>query len=437
MEAATPLPFAPQVRVAGDRLRIDGLVVDDDCAVRLAREREEAGDDATKLVLDAIGIGARVLDRELAGANAEFVKTEFERAARELDAGFVERARLVAEKLDAKVDEAFGPENGHVARALERHFADGSSEAVQHKVRAVVAELSVKMREDLQKQFSSDGDSNPLATFQRMAIGAMRENAQRQAEQLRGMDEKLAGLREEVVKLQAERDKREEVAAEAERGTAKGRTYEEAVAEAIDAIALPLGDDAMAVGDVKESTGKVGDVVVAIGACAGPVLGRIVFEAKNAKLTRPKAFEELDRAKAERNADYAVLVVPSDEKVPAKMHALREYNGDKLIVAYDADEGPLALQVAYSLARARVLMARGGGEGIDGAAVIDTAERALAALEDVRRIRQQLTGAKTQIDKASEIVGAMSERVRGHLDEIQELVRAASADVEDADADAG
>jgi hypothetical protein len=162
-----------------------------------------------------------------------------------------------------------------------------------------------------------------------------------------------------------------------------------------------------------------------------------VFEAKNARLTRPKAFEELDRAKAERNADYAVLVVPSDEKVPAKMHALREYNGDKLIVAYDPEEGPLALQVAYSLARARVLMARGGGEGIDGAAIADTAERAVAALEDVRRIRQQLTGAKTQIDKASEIVGAMSERVRGHLEEIQDLVRAASADSEDAAGSAG
>jgi hypothetical protein len=437
MEAATPLPFAPQARVIGDRLRIEGLVVDDECAVRLVREREEAGEDAARLVVDAIAIGARVLDRELAGANAEFVKTEFERAARELDAAFVDRARQVAERLDAKVDEAFGAEDGHFARALERHFADGSSEAVQHKVRAVVAELSVKMREDLQKQFSSDGESNPLATFQRMAIGAMRDSARRQDEQLRAMDDKLAGLREELLKLQAERDKLEEVAAEAERGTAKGRTYEEAVAEAIDAIALPLGDDAAAVGDVKEATGKVGDVVVGIGACAGPPLGRIVFEAKNARLTRPKAFEELDRAKAERNADYAVLVVPSDEKVPAKMHALREYNGDKLIVAYDPEEGPLALQVAYSLARARVLMARGGGEGIDGAAIADTAERAVAALEDVRRIRQQLTGAKTQIDKASEIVGAMSERVRGHLEEIQDLVRAASADSEDAAGSAG
>jgi hypothetical protein len=424
MEAATPLPFA-QVRTQGGRLWIDGLVVDDACAVRLAREREKAHEDVARLVADAISIGARVLDREHTGANADFVRAEFEKTARELDAAFVDRARVVAERLDKRIDDAFGPENGHLTKVLARHFGDESSVAVQNRVKALLADVGVQMREDLRRQFSSDGENNPLATFQRMAIGAMRESARAQAEQLRAMDDKLAGLREEVVKLQAERDKLDQVAAEAQRGTAKGRSYEEEVAAAVDALALPLGDDCAAVGDVKEATGKVGDVVVALGACHGPAQGRIVFEAKNSRLSRPEAVRVLDEALRERNADYAILVVPSEDKVPAKMHPLREYNGDKLIVAYDADEGPLALQVAYSLARARVLMARGGAEGVDGAAVADTVERAVGELEEVRRIRQQLTGAKTQIDKASEIVGSMSDRVRGHLEEIAELVRAA------------
>ena len=177
-----------------------------------------------------------------------------------------------------------------------------------------------------------------------------------------------------------------------------------------------------AVGDHKEATGKKGDVVVQIGACHGPARGRIVFEAKNSRMTRPKALEELEGAMAERNADYGVLVVPSEDKVPAKMQALREYNGDKLIVTYDAEEGALGLQVAYALARARVLMVRGGEEGIDAAAVRDTVERAVGAMEEVRRVKQQLTGAKTQIDKAGEIVDAMALRVRGHLAEIDELL---------------
>ena len=189
--AATPLRRPAHVRTAGEALFVDGLVVEDACAVRLAREREEAGESAARLVADAIEIGARVLDREQTAAHADFVKAEFERAARELDGAFVERARKVAERLDAKVDEAFGEEHGHVAKALERHFGDASSEAVQHKVKLVVGELAVKMREDLQKQFSGDGENNPLATFQRMAVGQLRESARRQDEQLRAMDDKL------------------------------------------------------------------------------------------------------------------------------------------------------------------------------------------------------------------------------------------------------
>jgi Uncharacterized protein conserved in bacteria (DUF2130) len=427
MEAATPLPFS-QVRTQGARLWIDGLVVDDARAVRLAREREEAGDDVARLVLDAIAIGARVLDREQTGANADFVRAEFEKAARELDAAFVERARAVAERLDKRIDDVFGPENGHVTKALARHFGDESSVAVQNRVKALLAEVGVQMREDLRRQFSSDSENNPLATFQRMAVAAMRDNAQAQAEQLRSMDAKLAVLREDLLRLRAEKDKLEEVAAEAQRGTAKGRSYEDEVAAAIDALALPLGDDCEAVGDLKEATGKRGDVVVAIGAAQGPPLGRIVFEAKNSRLSRNEAVRQLDDARRERNADFAVLVVPCEDKLPARLHELREYNGDKLVVAYDVDDGPLALRVAYSLARARVLMARGGAEGVDGPAVADSVERAVAELEEVRRIRQQLTGAKTQIDKASDIVGAMSDRVRGHLDEIAALVRAAQDD---------
>jgi hypothetical protein len=119
MEAATPLPFA-QVKVRNGRLAIEMLVLDDEVAVQLASEAP----DPARFVKDAIGVGARVLDREQTAVQADFVKAEFERAAREMDTEFVERARKVAERLDAKVDEVFGPEHGHVTRALERHFGD-------------------------------------------------------------------------------------------------------------------------------------------------------------------------------------------------------------------------------------------------------------------------------------------------------------------------
>lgn len=418
MEAATPLPFS-QVRIVGDALRVDGVVVRDECVVRLAAEQ----DDLERFVGDAIEIGARVLDREQTGAAAELVKAEMAQATQR----FTEHAARLAERMDVKVQSVFSAEDGELSRLMARHFGEESNVAVQHRIKAVLAEVAGQMREDMRKQLTADSDENPIMAIQRASLKVVRDNAAQQAEHLRLMAEKLEAMKVEVAELRAEKEKLEEVEAERERGSAKGRTYEEEVAEAIEAIALAQGDDAEAVGDVKEATRKTGDVVVAIDGCNGPARGRIVFEAKNAKLSRPEALRELDRARDERNADFAVLVVAAEGKVPAKMLPLREYNGDKMVVTFDPDDGPLGLQVAYALARARVLLRRSDADGIDGEAVTASAERALQQLAEVQRIKQQLTASKTSIDKAAEIVDTMAAAVKANLAEIQALVAAAAA----------
>jgi hypothetical protein len=423
MEAAIRLPLT-QVYVRNGRLYVEQLTVEDETAARLAAERE----DPVRFVTEAIEIGARVLDRELTGVNAEFVRAEFEKTARELDATFVERARAVAERLDAKVDEVFGPEHGHVTQALARHFGDESSVAVQNRVRTVLDEVAVRWREDLRRQFSSDGDANPLAGFQNAHLAATRQIAGQQSEHLRAMAEKLEAMKLEIAELRSEKHKLAEIAAVTDKGTAKGRSYEEAVAVAIDAIASAQGDDCEAVGDVRGEGGRKGDVVVAIDACAGPARGRIVFEAKNSQLSRNRALAELDEALETRGADFAIFVVPSEDKLPARTRPLREFNGDKMFVVYDAgDDARLALEVAYALARARVLMNRGEDEAVDPAAVRAEVERALGAMEDVRRIKTQLTNASGSIEESRRILDSMAGGVRGHLTAIGQLLAAAGA----------
>ena len=317
MEAATPLR-QPHVRVIGDRVAIDGLVVDDDCTVRLVSTREEHGDDPVKTVRDAVEIGARVLDREQAGANAEFVKAEFEKAAVELNSQFTDRARQVAEYFNERVEEVFGPENGHLHRELEKLFSDGSTASVQNRVRELVQETLARSREDLMKQFSSADSANPLAEFKAGIIRTLTAAEERQHETQQRTLRQMAELEKQLQALRLEKEKLEEVEAERERGTAKGRTFEEAVAEAVDGIAVAQGDVAEAVGDITEAGGKVGDVVVAIDACNGPARGRIVIEAKDRRLSGPKALSEMDQAMAERSADFAVLVVPTEAEVPPR-----------------------------------------------------------------------------------------------------------------------
>ena len=422
MEAATPLR-QPHVRTIGDRLAVDGLVISDESAVRLVREREELGGDTVRVVADAIEIGARVLDREQAGANAEFVKAELDKATRDVEHVLAERTREVTEQIEKKVDEAFGAESGHVTKTIQRHFSDDSSAAVQNRVKEVVAEALTHVQQTLVKQFSSADSANPLAEFKAGVLRAVENSGQSQAQTLQEMGRQLTWLQQQLGELRVEREKAAEIEAERERGTAKGRTFEEQVTEAVDAIASMQGDDTDAVGDLKGATGRTGDIVVAIDACHGPARGRIVFEVKTGKLSKPEAFRELDKSLRERDADFAVLVVPSEDKVPAKMRPLREYNGDKLIVTFDPEaEGAIALEVAYSLARARVLMSRAEGDGIDAGAVRDTVERALNAMETVRAVKNQLTGAKTGIDRARELIDTMADQVRDHLRTVDRLV---------------
>jgi|SRR6185436_5715523 hypothetical protein len=427
MEAAFPLR-PPSVRTLGDRVAVDGLVVDDPVAVRLVREREEAGDDPAQLLLDAVEIGARVLDREQAGANAEFVRTEFEKQAREVEAAFGEQAGAVGERLAKQLEDVFGPETGSLSKALERHFSDDSSGSVQQRVRSLVAEVMAQARQDLLQQFSAADGRNPLADFKAASLAMMKRAAEQQDTHLTAMRDRMAALERQLQGLRDEKAASVELAAERERGTAKGRTFEEAVFDAVEAIAAAQGDCAEPVGDLAEGGGKRGDVVVSVDAATGPARGRIVIEAKDRRISRKKSLEELAEGLDQRSAQFGVWVVPSEEELPAGVRDLREVDGDKLYVVFDPEDGArVGLEVAYKLARARVLLTRDEVEGLDPALVAERVELARRAMEDVRRIKQQLTGATTAIGSAREVLDEMAEGVRARLGEIDDAVAEALA----------
>lgn len=420
MEAAFPLHTQQHVVASGDRLRIDGLVVADETAARLVAE----SDAPDAVVVDAIEIGARVLDREQTAANAEFVKTEFEKVSKNVELEFGERAKGVAEELGRKVDEVFDPESGHLSKSLEALFSDGSSTAVQHKVKQIVTEAMLKSREDLRRQFSSaDGADNPLAEFKQATVRELKRSSDEQQVSQSRLLERMGGLEKQLQGLRDEKQKLEEVAQERERGTAKGRSYEEAVADAIERIAAVQDDVCEAVGDEAGAGGRKGDVLVTVGGATGTGHGRIVFEVKDRRLSKPAFQQELDAARSQRDAEYAVMIVPSEEEIPAKLHSLREYYGDKLIAVYDPEDGStLELEFAYRVARARVSSSTEAGDEVDAAAVSAGVGRARDAMNDVRKIKSQLTGAQNSIGSARELVDALAAQVRARLDEIEELV---------------
>jgi len=178
MEAATQLR-PPRVHVLMGRVIVENVVVDDPAAAAFVARRVDAGEDPARVVADAVEVGARVLEREQAAVDAEFVRNELERVSGEVERAFTDKARIVAEFFGAKVDEVFGPEDGHLAKELQKLFGEGSTAAVQHQLRQVMADQSARMREDLLKQFSSADGSNPLADFKAAHLRAARDAATR------------------------------------------------------------------------------------------------------------------------------------------------------------------------------------------------------------------------------------------------------------------
>ena len=240
------------------------------------------------------------------------------------------------------------------------------------------------------------------------------------------MLERMGELEKQLQGLRDEKQKLEELAEERERGTAKGRTYEEAVADAVDRIAAVHGDVADAVGDEPGTGGKKGDVLVGIDAAVGPRLRPDRLRGQGQAPQQARLLRDLDESMQQRDADYAVLVVPDPEDVPAKLHSLREYQGDKIVAVFDPEDGStLELEFAYRVARMRVTAAREGSDEIDAAAVRATVARAVAAMDDVRKIKSQLTPAQNGIGGAKELLDAVEARVRAELDQVDAALAAA------------
>jgi hypothetical protein len=172
-----------------------------------------------------------------------------------------------------------------------------------------------------------------------------------------------------------------------------------------------------------EAGSKKGDTLVEIDASNGPARARVVFEAKDRRLSQSKAWEELDAELEGRDAAFAVLLVSSESKIPAKTQELHEYQGNKMVAVFDKETlDPLGLELVYRYACARALMATEMDLDVDAAGVDALMERAAAALKRGKGVRDNLTRAEQGILGAREGFDGIVAEVETCLQQAQELI---------------
>ena len=397
------------MRAIGDRLVIERLEVNDPGAARVVQEQVHEGHKPAETVTRAIEIGTRVIESEGTAANVDYVKTELERQLSPL-----------AERLGSVIED--GQEE--FVERLANSFDKERSGSVQQQIRELLTAAMEHQRTQLARQFSAQDGANPLADFKEGVVRAVKgaEEAQlaERAEERKRMD----ALTAEVTALRERLTAKQELDVEQARGTAKGRDFEGRVHDVIDVIATGRGDVAHHVGDqAGETRGKKGDIVVEIGAGAGPALAKIAFDPKDSQLTRPKAWEVLNGSLQDRGADYAVLVVATEENVPAKTQSLVEYEGNKLVVAVDREEPErIVLETAYCLARSRALAARKDDLALDAPAMKEAIDETRRALEALKTARQALTGMRKNADSMESALGTMEEGAKAALARADSLI---------------
>ncbi len=434
-----PEPSEGSVRLVEDRIVIEGLTVADHATARVVRERAEAGEEPTRSVRRAIEIGARVLDREETAVEVDYVRREFEQVTSSHRETVEQKNREAVERIEEGLERALGTGDapGALGSALESHsgelaeliaatFGEDREGAVQAQIRRILDERD----EEFMRRLAADDEGNPLAPV----LANLRNWAKERKTDQDSRDLKLEQKLDELIAKTAELtglDQGREALAEAEQaGTRKGRSFEERVDRALERIAATRGDASSHTGaEGAEGGGKKGDTLIELGAADGLAAGRIVFEAKDKKLSKNDAWRELNEAMAARAASFGVLVVAGEDRVPSGRESLVEYEGNKLIVAVDRDEpDSLALEVAYRLAAARVAMARDRDLTVDARAVRDAAEEAVSCLKQAQSVRAALTGIKTSSDKARASLDEMVAGVEERLQRVESLVEVAGRD---------
>jgi hypothetical protein len=382
MEARSILQLpTTDVRVDGDRIVIDRLILRDASLAAIVADREVA--DRPSFVERALKIGLTALQDATVSVDVDLVRDEFDKLLRSSE----QANAKAAEALDQVLRSNFADGDGRLPRTLEMFLGDRGA------LRTFVGELFDETKRDsaigrmrtlLGTYF--DGDASKLAllldpTRQHSPMHQFRTEVTAGFEKLH---ERLAAIEAAAAARGAERA----------RSAAKGGDFE-------DVLEAMLADIARGSGDLVDRTGgdtgellrsKKGDFVLTVDpARTGGAEVRVVIEAKDRAMSIRSIREELREAKENRVAAIG-LVVFSPAHAPAGIAPFDVRAGDVYCVVDPADPDPATLEGALRLARLLAIASlRDVAAEIDVEAVRTALAAVRAELDALKGIKSTLT----------------------------------------------
>lgn len=386
------------IAVEGSDVIIKDLRIEDaELSTYLVRLDEET---RITFVKRALKVGTVVLQVMDTTSRVDYVRGEFDRMQMEVN---TELEKVFSDQglLSGILDRFLG-EDGELKRSLEAHFGEQGS--VIYKI------------------LNPDDESTPLGKFRKHLQQEL--DADREGTAFHKLKNAMEdGFKEVLIALGAAEAAEEE----REKGTAKGGDFENYIYETLDLMAGDFEDTVDFVGNDKGPLGKVGDVLIRVNPRdMGGMECNIVVEAKNRSIAlsgKNSFLKELDSAKKNRSAHYAIGAV-HESKVPAACGCFRRYDGEKIICSVLVDEHPLALEIAYKVARAElVLSILREKVKLDPSQLTEKILAIQGQLDTLRSVKSALTGATGKIDDAKKDLKKMEASIREIIDELLLMIK--------------
>lgn len=404
--------------IQDNKLIIENLTINDSEIV----EYLAVAHDIDKLLIESLRLGVRVMRLAQTTGDVEMVKREFESMIGGINAKV---DRLLTESKDAigkrlsdftsqELQKSLRDHKGEMKEELVRLFGPESAVSIQKQIDKMLETQGINYSQALNKVLSeADDPENPFCKLRNEL-----------KEQVDDIVKEIRSLREKWIETVGEA---KGVAAEREKGTAKGRTYQEYIFERVESMSRVFGDTAEYVADQPGEKGKsrAGDILVKLNPRDTAKADiRLVIEAKNRTTTAPAILKELDEAMENRLAAAAIAVFSLAEYVPSGLRTWRDYPGCKYICLSTEDEtDSFALEFSYRCARFDALRSVEVAERrIDFTAVQNILKQLRARLNEFIQMKTKLSGAQNAIDDTQALIDSHQKALRSDLDEIDRLL---------------
>lgn len=313
-------------------------------------------------------------------------------------------------------------EDGAVARFLRslREELEGAEEERANQLAKAMAALDAndenslisrlmretnRARQVLLQAVNPDVPDSPMASVKQTLAALINAHAASQQDLLKEQRERQEKLEKEIREALARLETRRE---EEQRGPRGGFDFEDAVIEFVGAAlrGAPCVLEVTGTTTGLRSHCKKGDAVARFTSESAFEGAGVVFEAKrDASYTAQRALDELDAARANRNACAGVLVM-AQSHAPAAFPRFARF-GQNVLVTWDESDASADTYLHAAILLGLALVTRGARVGDDGD---------IAALRDIEgRIESELI----RLDRMQK----SNEQIRRHSDSIDDEIR--------------